>query len=285
MHVNFIAVPLTTHDVFTRYRVEIKNVVQLEVFMDHFISRKIILAKQKESITMDSLLSTIDSELKSGIDVSLFAMLDVMKNFGTIGLCSLAEKIEQEIGEIHYQKKVLLETEFDINERVEEMFLKLFHAIGVILRKSDCDFTVLRSACIKPDQMISAACKLPPEFIDKINATKNIDELLDLLISCPYCNWMNVRILEKLAACSGQKEAQTLIAKYKSVIFSKKVVDILREIPDLEIPEQYYEMVRNKWHKNLEDLTVQDIAHRWVKVQKIFDCDDLELILKNLLKG
>lgn len=92
----FIA-PSSSRDVFTKYRADIKNIVQLEMYMDHFISRQIILAEQKESVTMDSLLGNIDSELEKGIDGSLIAMLDVMKTFGTIGLCSLAEKIEQEL--------------------------------------------------------------------------------------------------------------------------------------------------------------------------------------------
>jgi len=288
IHCCFFAVPLTTRDVFTKYRVDIKNVVQLEVFMDHFISRKIILVKQKESVTMDSLLNTIDSELESGIDVSLFAMLDVIKNFGTIGPCSLAEKIEQEISTAHHQLSSSPETvsvQFKSNERVEDMFLKLVPAIGNILKKSNCGFTLLRSACIKPDQLISAASKLPPEFIDKVNATKNIDELLDLLISCPYCNWINVRILEKLAASSGQNEAQELIDKYKTKIFSKKVADILQEFPDLEISEQYHTRVWDKWNKNFEDITVEDIANHWVKLQRIFGVEDLELVLENLVIG
>ena len=237
---------------------------------------------------MDSLLSTIDSELESGIDGTLNAMLDVMKSCGTIGQCSLAEKIEKELNNIHQRsalpEPVSVSVQFKRNERVEEMFLRLVPAIGSILKKSDCDFTLLRGACIKSDQLPSTLKRLPAEFIDKINKTRNLDELLALLISCPYCHWMNIHILEKLATSSGQTEAQELIAKYKEIIFSKKVTDVLQELPDLEITEDYYIRVRDKWNEELEDITVKDIINHWVKLQKILGVESLEMLLENLVK-
>ena len=274
---------------FIKYRVDIKNIVQLEVFMDHFISRKIILAKQKESVTMDYLLSTIDCELESGIDVSLREMLDIVKSFGTIGPRSLAEKIEQELPVVKlHQRNTAPESvclEFNINDRVDDLFLQLIAALGDILNMSECKFNLLRSACVKTDSPLANVNKLPSEFVDKVNATKNVDELLEVLTACPYCNWMNIRMLEKIVASSRQVEALNLIAKYKTIIFSKKVADILQDFPDLEISEDYYTRVREKWNKDLQDITVEDIAKRWVKLQKIFGVENLELLLENVIKG
>ena len=127
--------------------------------------------------------------------------------------------------------------------------------------------------------------QLPSDFVDKIDATSNLKELLELLNKSPHCNWMNIRMLEKMAAASKQSEAKTLITTYKNIILSKKINDILQELPDLEISDDYYTKVKDRWNKDLEDITVNDIVSRWCKLQKIFDVDDLAILLENILKG
>jgi len=255
--------------------------------MDHFISRKIILAKQKESVTMDSLLSTIDCELESGIDVSLHEMLDIVKSFGTIGPRSLAEKIERELCKLSHGKPMPLASsvEFNINDCVEDMFLQLAHGISDFLKASDCEFPLLRSACVKSNKFVSKINSLPSDLVDKINETNNLDELLEVLIASPHCNWVNVRMFEKMVAFSNQREAKQLIDNYKKIIFSKKLADVLEDFTGIETTDNYYTRVRNKWDKNVEDITLEDITNRWSKLQKIFDVDDLELLLENVITG
>jgi len=175
--------------------------------------------------------------------------------------------------------------EFNTDDRVDDMFLKLVLAVGDILKASGCEFSILQSACIKADTPLVETNKLPPEFIDKVNATKNMDELLALLIECPYCNWINVCMLEKMAALSCQKEVKHLIAKYKKNIFSKKLTDVLEDFPDYEGTDEFYTKIRDKWNKDLEDITIEDVAKHWIKLQKIFDVKDLELLLENVLKS
>lgn len=235
---------------------------------------------------MDSVLSIIDSELESGIDVSFCEMLYIMKTFGNAGCTALAVKIEEEL-QLDQEKQAhpSLPLEFSNDDRVEDMFLQLVPAVGEILKMSGCEFSILRSACIKPDTPLANVNKLPSVFLDKINATRNLNELLALLIGCPYCNWMNVRMLEKMVAASRQGEAKNLIAKYKDVVFSKKVTDVLQDFPDLEISEDFYTKVWDKWKKDLKDITVKDITDRWIKLQKIFDVENLELLLDNIIKG
>ena len=127
--------------------------------------------------------------------------------------------------------------------------------------------------------------QLPSDFVDKIDATSNLNQLLELLNKSPHCNWMNIRMLERMAAASKQSEAKTLVATYKNIILSKKINDILQELPDLEISDDYYTKVKDRWNKDLEDITVNDIVNRWCKLQKIFDVDDLEILLENIIKG
>jgi len=175
--------------------------------------------------------------------------------------------------------------EFKSSDRVDDMFLKLVPALGDILKSSNCEFTQLRSACVKPDKHLAKVNKLPKKFINEINATKTFDELLAVLIASSHCSWINIRMLERMAAFSRQAKAEELIDKYKRVIFSKKIADILEDIPDLEVTDNYYTKVQDKWKMKFEDITVEDIAKRWSKLQKIFDVDDVEMLLQNLVKG
>ena len=283
---------------FTKYRGDIKNIVQLEEFVDHFISRRIILAKQKESVTMDSLLSTIDTELKCGIDASLREMLDIVKTFGTTEPRSLAEEIQQELQKLeqaksqpslspsHKSRVAEAETlKFNINDRVEDMFLQLTDAIGGFLKSSNCEFTLLRGACIKSDKSAAKKSNIPNDLFKKLNATNNLDELMEVLIVSPLCNWLNVRVFERMVAVSNQQEAKELIDKYKTIIFSKKLADVLPNFTGVEVPGDYYAKVQEKWNKNIEDITLGDVAHHWSKLQNIFDVDDLELLLENVIKA
>ena len=70
---------------------------------------------------------------------------------------------------------------------------------------------------------------------DKIDKSKNLTDLVKVLSRCkPYWNWMNIRILEKMAGNS--KLAKQLIEKYKNKVFSRKIKDVWAEISNLEMP-------------------------------------------------
>ena len=106
-----------------------------------------------------------------------------------------------------------------------------------------------------------------------------------MLIVSPHCNWINVRVFEKMVAFSNQREAKKLIDKYKTIIFSKKLMDVLQNFTGVEVTSEYYTKVRERWNKNIEDITLEDIAKHLSKLQSIFDVDDLELLLENVIKG
>ena len=209
------------------------------------------------------------------------------KSISKADLYILAEKSEQELPIFKPDQRDgnPVSVEFSVDEKVDDIFLELVPAFGDILKASSYKFSMLRSACIKADTPPTETNELPDEFIEKVNATKNLDELLALLVECPYCNWINVRMLEKMAASSRLKEAKRIIANYKEIIFSKKVTDIMREIPNLKIPDDYYTKVKNRWNKDFNDITVRDVAEHWVNLQRIFGVKDLELILQNVIQG
>ena len=89
------------------------------------------MAEQKESVTMDALLKSIDSELKSGTDMRLCEMLDVMKTYGNAGCSILAQKIELSIARLDQGDKTVdsVSVEFNADDRVDDIFLQLVSAL------------------------------------------------------------------------------------------------------------------------------------------------------------
>ena len=115
-----------------------------------------------------------------------------------------------------------------------------------------------------------------------INST-NVGELFSVLCSCKhYWNWMNIRILEKLAGNSIK--AKKTIEKYKMKVFSRKVKDVISEIPNLEIPTDKYTEVKEKWNKDFENLTIKDIVKHWNEIEKKFNVNET-MLLKNITDG
>ena len=106
-----------------------------------------------------------------------------------------------------------------------------------------------------------------PDVEDKIDNSKNLFVLFKILSRCKqYWNWMNIRILEKMAG--NYKPAKRLIEKYKSKVYSRKIKDVLAEISSLEMPENGYTEIKEKWNKNFNDLTVKDVVKRWNEIEK-----------------
>ena len=148
--------------------------------------------------------------------------------------------------------------------------------------KKESDFRKVRRKCLENVNVIGGM-SLSKDTLNEIRGTKDFDELFEVLCSCtPYWNWMNVRMLEKIAGdCSTAKK---LIGQYKNEVFSKKVMDIVSEIPILDIPTDKYTEVKEKWNKDFNDLTVKDIVSRWSEIEKKFNVEE-SMILKSITDG
>ena len=143
------------------------------------------------------------------------------------------------------------------------------------------DFKAVRRRCIQ-NVNVNGAISLSEDTLSKIRNAKNFNDLFDILCCTPYWNWMNIRMLEKITGdCS---EAKQLIDDYKATIFSKKVKDILTEIPILDIPKNKYTEVKEKWKKDFNDLTVKDIVERWNEIEKKFNVEET-MLLQSITEG
>ena len=141
-------------------------------------------------------------------------------------------------------------------ENISTAFVSLISGVSEHLEK--CKFETLRRACVAQTKTPNGA-KLSPNVKKKIKNTSNIDELLDILVESPYCSWIDLRLLEALVAASGSSKAKSLLSSYKEVVFSKKLFDVLPNIPSKEVEEGFYSRIVSKVGKNANDITVDDL--------------------------
>ena len=120
-------------------------------------------------------------------------------------------------------------------------------------------FFMLCRACLENVNIIGGVV-LPEALVAEIKTTEHLDDLFDVLSTSPYWNWMNIRMLVKMANVSDQPAAVKLIQRYRKEVYSRKVIEILQQIPNLKIPDKYYTAVKEKWDKSLDEITVQDLV-------------------------
>ena len=89
-------------------------------------------------------------------------------------------------------------------------------------------------------------------------------------------------MLEKIAGNSSA--AKQTIEKYKKYIFSRKVKDIVSENSIVEISTYLYTEVKEKWSKDFDDLTFEDIIKRWNELEKILNAEE-KMLLKSINEG
>lgn len=192
-----------------------------------------------------------------------------------------------EISEVtggHDQPKQKQQTDFS-QYNVDEAFSMLSSTVYEIFMSNNVQFDVLRRACIENINTPFGAC-IPEELVAKIQASDNLSKLFDVLaLSVPYWNWINIRILTKMVLVSRVDEAKELVEGYKEAVFSRKLSLLLKEIPTLSIPPDYYTKVETKWNRSLDELTVKDLVSQWSEMEEMFDVKGLTLLLDRVVDG
>ena len=172
-------------------------------------------------------------------------------------------------------------SKFEKNIRMA--FVRLVSSITEHLEK--VKFTTMRRACILQIKTPTGA-KLSPAVVEKINATKTLDDLLDTLALSPYWSWIDVRLLEALVAASGSTTAETILFNYKIVIFSKKLHEILPSAPSKAVSDKYYTKIASKIDKDADDITVADLLKFQTKLEKvIMDIGEGTCVLEHIEDG
>ena len=252
-------------DIFIQNYSKFTNTLNIKNLVDHLISERIIGIEEKESISVSSLLHIIGSHLKSGVNVTFCTMLDIMEKFGDLATTDLAISIKQKISisviPIHEN-----DPDFSTFDNVEVMFVALVSALQNMIGEEK--FKMVRRGCIMNTKMSSS--KFPIDFVNKIDATKTMDDLFDVVVTSPYCSWINIHLLEKMAAASNTWQ---LIEQYKNAVFSKKLKDIFKHFPNSQVADKYFS------RKEFDDVIIKDVISEWSELERFANADEPMLLL------
>ena len=167
-------------------------------------------------------------------------------------------------------------------ENPDECFVHFTAAMYRILSK--VEFHFLRRACIENTGRLGGIA-IPEDLKKRIIASHSLSNLFDVLSDSPYWSWMNIKMLGKMAQASHLDAASKLIQQYRDEVFSRKIIEVLQQIPNPKISDKYYTKVKEKWNKNLDDLTVNDVVNHWSEVEQIFNVEGPTILLDHLLDG
>ena len=168
---------------------------------------------------------------------------------------------------------VISKEEFENYNDVGKAFIALQTNMGILLKSAE--FPAIRRACIAQMHNPGGA-DLSQTVVQQISRTQNIDDLLDLLVCIPYWSWIDIRMLEMMVIASKNPQAGELLDNYKAAIFSKKLIDVLPNVPSKEIKDQYYSKVVSKVQQDHNEMTVADL----LKFQS-----QLEVVIMDIKKG
>ena len=184
---------------------------------------------------------------------------------------------------VETESLVVSKEDFSTYDTVSEAFIALQTKMRALLIKAH--FGDLRRACIA-QKNTPGGVELSPNLVGEIKRAKNIDDLLDLLVDSPYWSWIDLRIMKALVAASGSFQAQKLLSNYKAAVFSKRLIDVLPDMPSKEMKEYYYTKIVTKLRKDPNTMTVADLWEFQSQLEKvIMDINRGVLVLEHLEEG
>ena len=159
---------------------------------------------------------------------------------------------------------------------------KMTSNIAVILETKSVKFNNLRKACIQEIHALGST--LPKSLVHKIQPTKSLHEMLDVLAMSPYWNWFDTRLLQALVSASGSPEAEEWLESFKATFYAKKIFEL---IPYISIkPFNQSTCLIEKFNKNPKELTISELLeHKYKLEHEVLDIDEGELVLSCIKTG
>ena len=178
---------------------------------------------------------------------------------------------------------IISKEEFSKCKNVRVAFLKLQTKLTTMLMKAN--FLSIRRGCIA-QQKTPGGAQLPEKLKTDISNAQNIDMLLDALVDSPYWSWIDIRLLQAIVIASDLPQASQLLENYTGAIFSKKLIDLLPNVPSKEIKEEYYTKIVTKLEKDANSMTVADLLEFQTDLETvIMDIGQGTCVLEHIKKG
>ena len=171
---------------------------------------------------------------------------------------------------------------FSRDRTINAAYNRMTSNIAIILETKNVKFNNLRRACIQEINALGST--LPKNLVHKIQPTRSLDELLDVLALSPYWNWFDTRLLQALVSASGSPEAEEWLESFKATFYAKKVTEV---IPYISIkPFRESIDIIEKFDKDPKDLSISELLeHKYKLEYEVLDIDEGELVLSCIKTG
>ena len=140
-------------------------------------------------------------------------------------------------------------------------------AFTYLLTKIETFFNEMDFLNLK-NKVVLATVMLPQDIRLKIKNAENSNEIIEVLVDSVYCNWLNVRLLKRIAKNNDNRRAVNVIQIYEDHVYSRKASSVIQYftlIFDEKIVSEI-ELTINKCH---EDATIKEIIEYCGIVEKI----------------
>ena len=143
---------------------------------------------------------------------------------------------------------------------VEASFLYLVSKLEALW--SEVDFSELKKICKRDN-------RLSNELRSDVKKAPNLEETFDLLTTSPFCTWLELRILKRMAKVADVPEAIDMINVFEECVHKRKCSEVELYFIKQYINPDHLTLVEAKLNKNANDLIVSDLINYCHKLESI----------------
>lgn len=111
--------------------------------------------------------------------------------------------------------------------------------------------------------------RLSPTIKKEVEAAPSLSEIFNILTATVYCNWMEIRILQRMADVTEDPSASNLIEAFQKTVYSKKFIEVAQYVVKHHFHEDHVEKVKVKLNKHADRITVQGLVDYREKLEGI----------------
>ena len=143
---------------------------------------------------------------------------------------------------------------------------------------NEVDIEMLKRVCIRD-------IRLPNELKNSLKCASDLVEMFDLLSNSPFCNWLEITILQRMAKAAEIPEAIKMIEIFKKCVHNRKCSEVKLYFKKKFINPDYLTVVSTKFNKNIEHLVVADLIEYCQKLETLLELPPKSNLLINHKKG
>ena len=162
------------------------------------------------------------------------------------------------------------------DDDVEHAFIYLLEKLEALW--SEVDIHKLKNICTKDP-------RLSNELKSSLRYAPNLNKLFELLSSSPFCTWLELTILKRMAKAAEILEATRLIETFEKCVHSRKCSEVEDYLREQYINPDHLTQVIAKLNENAEHLIVADLIKYCHKLGTILKLPATSNVLIKYRKG